>query len=130
MKRNCKDLNHENDPFDSNELIWNSKYIRDGNSHLWNHKYSLPPKKVFGFVACRVTSKILGVGSVERSWGDVKTIKLGKRPALGSEISEKQSIVYTGTCTEEAIIVRTLSNTYSKDGSHSHSWNDEDNYFD
>ena len=31
-------FNHKNDPFDRNEFIWNSKYITDGNSHLWNHK--------------------------------------------------------------------------------------------
>ena len=33
--------------------------------------------QVLGFVACRVTSKILGIGSTKRSWGDVKTIKPG-----------------------------------------------------
>ena len=66
-------FNHKNDTFDSNDFIWNSKYITDGNSYLWNQKYSLPSTKVLGFVACRVTSKILGIGSAERSWGDVKT---------------------------------------------------------
>ena len=34
--------------------------------------------KVLGFVACRVTSKVLGIGAAESSWGDVKTIKYGK----------------------------------------------------
>ena len=48
---------NKNDPFGSNEFIWIIKYICDGNSHLWNHKYSLPSTKVIGFVACRVTSK-------------------------------------------------------------------------
>ena len=42
--------------------------------HLWHKKYSLPSTKVLGFVAFRVTSKILGIGSAERSWGYVKTI--------------------------------------------------------
>ena len=65
-------FNQNNDPFDSNEFICNSKYISDGNSHIWHHKYSLPSTKVIGFVACRVTSQILGIGSAERSWGDVK----------------------------------------------------------
>ena len=41
-------------------------------------KYSLPFTKVLGFVACRVTSKVLGIGAADRSWGDVKTIKFGK----------------------------------------------------
>ena len=65
-------FNHNNDPFDRNEFIWNSKDITDGSSHLWHQKYSLPSTKVIGFVACRVTSKIRGIGSSERSWGDVK----------------------------------------------------------
>ena len=60
----------------------------------------------------------------EHSWGDVKTTKSGKRSALGSDIYEKQSVVYTSACVEEAIIGITLSDTYSKDGSHGHSWND------
>ena len=67
-------FNHNNYPFDSNKFIWNSKYIHDDNSHLWHQKYSLPSTKVLGFVAFRVTSKIIGTGSAERSWGDVKTI--------------------------------------------------------
>ena len=63
---------HKNDYFDSNEFICNSKYIRDVNSTLWHQKYSLPPTNFLGFVACRVTSKILWIDYVERSWGDVK----------------------------------------------------------
>ena len=47
-------FNHKNDPFDSNEFIWSSKDICDGNSHLWHQKYSLPPTKDLGVVACRV----------------------------------------------------------------------------
>ena len=48
----------------------------------------------------------------------------GKISALGSDISEKQSIVYTSPCIEEVIIQRTLSNTDIKDGSHSHYCNE------
>ena len=57
-------------------------------------------------------------------------MKQGKRSALGSDIYENQSIVYTYACIEEARCGRTLSHTDSKDGSHSHSWNDEDHAFD
>ena len=60
-------FNHNNDPFDSNDFIWNSKDINDGNSHLWNQKYSSPSTTVLGFVDCRVTSKMLGIGSAKRS---------------------------------------------------------------
>ena len=79
-------FNNKNDPFNIDEFIWISKDISDSKSPLWHQKYFFPPIKLLGFVACRVTSKILGIGSAERSWGDVKTIKSGKRSALGSEI--------------------------------------------
>ena len=124
-----KNSNQKNDRFDSNEFIWNIKYISDGNSHIWHQKYSLPSNKVLGFVACRVTSKIIGIGSAECSWDYVKTIKSGNISVLDSDISEKQSIVYTSACIEEASIGSTLSNTDSKDGSHSQSWNYEDHAF-
>ena len=93
---------------------------------MWHQKYSLPSTKVIGFVACRVTSKILGIGSAERSWGGVKTIKSRNRSALGRDISEKQSIVYTSACIEEARIRRSVSDTDTNNGSHSHTWNDDD----
>ena len=99
------DFNQNNDPFDSNEFIWNRKDISDGNSHQWHQKYSLASTNFFGFVACKVTVNILGIGSAELSWGDVKKIKSGKISDLGNDISEKQSIVYTSACIEEASIV-------------------------
>ena len=90
--------------YDADEFIWKSKDISDGNSHLWHQKYSLPFAKVLGFVACRVTSKVLGIVASERSWGDVKTIKSGKRSAISSDVSEKHSIVYTYACIESSRI--------------------------
>ena len=74
--------------------------------------------------------KILGIGSAERSWGDVKTIKSGKISSLGSDISDKQSIVYKSDCIAEAIIGRNISNIDGKYGSHSQFCNDEDHAFD
>ena len=84
------------------------------------------------FLVCSLQGnfKNLGIGSAERSWGDVKTIKPGKRSDLGSDISEKQNIVYTYVCIEEARIGRTLSHTDTINGSHSHTCNDEDQAFD
>ena len=78
----------------------------------------------------RVTSKILGIGSAELSWCDVKTIKLVKRSALGSDISEKQIILYKSACIEEARILSTLYRIDIKDGSRSYSCNDEYHTFD
>ena len=57
--------------------------------HLLHQKYSLLFTKVLGFVACRVTSNILVIFAAERSWGDVKIIKYGKRYAISSDVSEK-----------------------------------------
>ena len=79
--------------YDADEFIRKSKGISDGNSHLWHQKYSLTFTKVLGFVSCRVTSKVLGIGVAERSWGGVKTVKSGKISAISSDVSEKQSIV-------------------------------------
>ena len=124
-----KRFNHKNDTFDRNEYICSSKYIRYANSHLWHQKYSLPSTKVLGFVPCSLTSKILGVGSAERSWGDVKTIKPEKISALVRDISEKHIIVYASACIEESRIGKTISHTQSKDGSLSRYWNDDNHAF-
>ena len=42
------------------------------------NKYSIPYTTVLGYVACRVTSKLCGIGPAERSWGAVKQIKTGQ----------------------------------------------------
>ena len=84
--------------FGGDKFISKSKDIRDGNSHLWHQKCSLPCTKVIGFFACIVTSKVLDIGAAERSWGDVNTIKSEKRSAIISDVSEKQSIFYTSAC--------------------------------
>ena len=86
--------------FDFGEFIWKSKDIKDGNSHLWHQKYSLPCTKVLVFFVCRVTSKVLGIGAADCSWGDVKKIKYWKRSTISSDVSEKSIIVYTYACIE------------------------------
>jgi hypothetical protein len=45
--------------------IWNASTIANGSSHLWHHQNSLQFTKVLGYVVCHVTSKILGIGTVE-----------------------------------------------------------------
>ncbi len=66
--------------------------------------YSLPYTHVLGFVACRVTSKRLGIGAVERSWSDKKMIKDEKRSNLSGDSLEKQAILCTSAHLEEARI--------------------------
>ena len=68
------DFDNKIGSFDADEFIWKSKDIKDGNIHLWHQKYSLHFTKVIGFFACRVTSKVIGIGAADRSWGDVKTL--------------------------------------------------------
>ena len=53
-----------------------------------------------------------------------------KISALGSDTSEKQSIVYTSACIEEARIGRSVSDTYTNNSSHSHTWNNDYQAFD
>ena len=83
------DFDNNNVSFYGNEFIWKSKYIRDGNNPLWHQKYSRPCTKVLGFVLFRVISKIIGVGTEERYWGDVKKIKYIKRSDISLDVSEK-----------------------------------------
>ena len=45
-------------------------------------------------MACRVTSKLCGIGPAERSWGGVKQVKDSKRSYLSGESTEKRSILF------------------------------------
>ena len=85
----CNAFNYKNGIFDSDDFIWISKDTIEDNSNKWHKNYYLPYTKVLSFIACRVTSKIIGISADERSWGDVKTIKYGKRSAISSYISDK-----------------------------------------
>jgi len=80
-------------PYDSASR-WLSQDVVKGDSYLWHEKYSLRSTKVLGFVACRVTSKLCGIGAAERCWGGVKQIKTGKRSHLSGESTEKRSIIF------------------------------------
>ena len=92
-------------PF-NNEARWNASNAKKGESHLWHEKYSLPYTAVLGFVACRVCSKVCGIGAAERSWGDVKQIKSGKRAHLGSATLEKRAVLFTSARINDARIRR------------------------
>ena len=85
---------------------WLTRDVMLGLSHRWHEKYSEPYTMVLGMVACRTTSKHLGIGSAERSWGDVKHIKSGKRINLGSDKLEKRAILYSSARIQEARIMQ------------------------
>jgi hypothetical protein len=73
---------------------WASADVTKGYSYLWNEKYSILYTSVLGFVVCRVTSKLCGIGPAKRSWGGVKQVKDGKRSHLSGESTEKRSILF------------------------------------
>ena len=77
-----------------------------GRSHKWHYKYSKPYTVVLGFVACRVCSKVLGIGMAERAWGSLKIIKDGRRSHMNGTSTEMRSIVYTSARLEQQQILR------------------------
>ena len=79
-----------------------SNLLRQGLSHVWHKQFTSPVYKVLGYIACRVTSKILGIGSAERSWGAVKHLKTDKRAQLSGETVKKQATLFGAACIEEA----------------------------
>lgn len=97
-------------PFENREHIWVSGDVRLGTSHIWHTKNSLRYTKIFGKLACRVTSKILGIGSAERAWGDVKHLKTNKRSHISAERVKKQSTIYGTHCVTMAKIGRDFKN--------------------
>ena len=60
----------------------------------------------------------------------MKTIKSGKRSAISSDVSEKQSIVYTSACIESARIEKYQADKQLYDNISIHIWNEEDDAFD
>jgi hypothetical protein len=76
--------------------------IINGKSYLWHKKETYRYTKIFGPFACRVCSKILGIGSAERSWGDVKTLKNNKRSHLSADRVKKQTTIFGASCIEQA----------------------------
>ena len=60
----------------------------------WHQRYSLPVTKVLGRLACLVLSKILGIGSAERNWKQVKLVKSGQWVNTSMEKTTKQVLLY------------------------------------
>jgi hypothetical protein len=77
---------------------------------MWHKKESLCYTQAFGWFACRVTSKILGIGTVERSWGDVKHLKTNMRAHLSGDRVMKQGTIFGASCIKEATIKRRQDN--------------------
>jgi hypothetical protein len=73
---------------------------------MWHMKNSLKFTDWLGRFACRVCSKILGIGSAERAWGDVKKIKTDRRAHLSATVTKMQATIYGRHCSEKAKLRR------------------------
>jgi hypothetical protein len=114
-------------PYASRPHIWhpNNADITNGHSHIWHKKNSLPYTTILGKLACRVCSKIVGMGSAERAWGDVKHLKTDKRCSLRIEALKKQSTIFGASCMEAARIDRQRK-TQENTGLPYKFWDDDD----
>jgi hypothetical protein len=100
--REFNDFEMKQGPGYSRPWIWKTDEIKKGQCHLWHKLYSIPFTEVFGAVACRVCSKILGIGSAERSWGAVKHLKSGKRSHMSSAKTRMQATVFGAASIDRA----------------------------
>lgn len=69
--------------------------------HIWHQTNSLPYTQIFGPLACRVCSKIVGIGSAERAWGSVKKLKDNQRSHMGAKSVMKQATLYGAYCSKK-----------------------------
>ena len=77
-----KHFQNKTGPFDK-QTRWLKSAALTSSNHIWHELYYLAYTGVLGFVACRTTSKTLGIGACERIWGDVNHIKTGKISHMG-----------------------------------------------
>ena len=100
--------------FDGDNSMWESSLLDEGKAHVWHDTYSCFNTDVLGWLGCRVTSKILGIGSAERAWGSVKHLKQGKRGAISVSRIKKQATIFAKSCIEEAMIRNQIVNDSNK----------------
>ena len=80
-------------PF-AKENIWIMAEKPDCKAYRWHQKYSLMSTKVLGKLACLVLSKIVGIGTAEQNWKQVKAVKPGQRSNTGIDKTKKQVLIY------------------------------------
>jgi hypothetical protein len=117
------DFQTKSGPYANREHIWLSKDLMDGVSHIWHNKNTLRYTTILGKLACRVCSKILGIGSAERNWGDVKHLKTNKRSHLSADSVKKQATIFGAYCAEKADIER---RKFDNDATPYKFWTDND----
>jgi hypothetical protein len=75
--------------------IWILASDTDLKTYCLHQKYTLPVTKVLGKLACLVLSKILGIGTTERNWKQVKAVKSGQRVNTTICKTTKQVLIYS-----------------------------------
>ena len=63
-------------------------------ANKWQNKYSYHQTKVLGKLVCLVLSKILGIGTAEQKWKQVKAVKSGQHVNTTINKTKKQVLVY------------------------------------
>ena len=117
-------------PVFSNDYIWQDELIAQNRSYFWHMKHTLSSVVPFGVVAVKSQSKILGIGSAERAWKDVKQLKQGNRSHLSGPAVEKQATMYGAYSAQKAAIRHEVSlkhGGYEK-AVESAFWNDQDDF--
>lgn len=98
----------------------------EGKSHFWHKKNTLRFTEVLGKLACRVCSKILGIGSAERAWGDVKHLKTNKRSHLSAKKVKMQATIFGSCSSERASLCHSLKATGKNQLDVEDTWRDDD----
>ena len=126
-----EDFKSKSGPF-GKAYIWNAKNsdLVLGKSHLWHKTNSYFHTKVLGKFACRVCSKIVGMGSAERNWGDVKYLKSEKRAHLSPEAVQKQATIFGASCMADAALERQKTQSLTTEPYKFWDEKDFDNQFD
>ncbi len=109
--------------------IWKSRDVMQGQSFMWHKKNSIGFTDYLGKFACIVTSKILGIGSAERNWGDVKHVKDNKRSHLSADRTKKQATIFGADCAARARMYRDAmqnNNKINDDDDKFSFWDDND----
>jgi hypothetical protein len=96
-------------------IFKNHSDLLNNKSFLWHKKESERFTEYFGAFACRVCSKILGIGSAEQSWGDVKQLKDNKRSHLsGDRVKNKLLFTVKAVLSWRNINVRKFLKTFQQ----------------
>ena len=74
--------------------IWIIAADHATKAYKWHHKYSYHQMKVLGKLACLGLSNILGIGTAERKWKQVKAVKSGQHVNSTIDKTKKQVLVY------------------------------------